>query len=263
MHQLLSGYLLYQVVPSIKLGESGLIHLPSVSVAFAFTNRTSKSSVYKTSDVEKMSPFKLNQKFHESKDMISVIELPNQQALTMPIKLNISEIANITYTSIVSNFKVITFELEALNRNLYTYDTNAVKYGTIFIAFALDSKIGFRRQLKNTSTEDSAIHSFVFHHHRYHRLDVKDRTIILFGFRLQSKLQKSILLKHPYSSKCIEYSDPLTTDSYESCMIKNHIQMYDMIPYSITVPTTYNYSRMPPDDEIVTKCHIVLCISLL
>ena len=247
----------YEIVPSVRLVETGLVHLPSISIGFLYNDRTAKSGIHGILNVKNISPFDLNERFRNIEDLVWIIKLPNPDDIkNAPVELNIEKSANITYISILSDIKVMTFDLEALSRDYYAFKSSDVKYHTLFIAFDLGDKVYFVYKIYHKiSSTNSSVHSGIFHHRCYHNFDAKAQRLRIIRHYLLSELVTVNLLKYLYSSNFFDYTYSLSSSSCESCMIKHHLQIYGMIPDSITVPASYSYSRMLANEEIGRKCH--------
>lgn len=74
--------------------------------------------------------------------------------------------------------------------------------------------------------------------------------------RITNDIYRTKLFKSPYSSRCVDYVNPLAAKhSFPSCMFRIHMKQYQKYPWDIPIPTTSNISRMVLDRKIADVCH--------
>lgn len=108
-----------------------------------------------------------------------------------------------------------------------------------------------------SDTKYHVVYRVVFHSDNYHDIHNEfhmpsERRNVVHVYHLY----KTKLFKDPYTSRCIDYRNPLETqDSFFHCMIKFQLSEYKKIPMDMTIPTHYNATRMTSDYKIRNKCH--------
>ena len=252
IYLVLSSYMQYEISSLVILGSEGVFTLPAISLIFRYDNQTSGKNITHTEDIEQLSPSTANDLFLNTDSLI--------ESLTLLSSVNNSKLPlpKDTLTSIMEDYiyydkKITTIALNRLKGDAYIYNSFKSKYVNFLF------KVDFIRSLKTHYSKNPlspSLRKIMLHSHSYESstsngigpLSVMDQV----GF----KIYRALLLKHPYSSQCIDYSDPLEKkDTLYNCIYTNHVSLYRRIPNTLIVPAISNYSRMMPDKNIIDYCY--------
>lgn len=248
----LTGYMRYETVSSLSMGKPERIYLPSISLMFRYNKRTAKSTTDYEIDAF-ITADKLSEKFKDADNIIQSVSLPDSSDYRYTT-VNMKDLKNYTFTYIWKWRKMFTLNLNLFKP--YSYLSRKLEW---FFYLNLTPKLGFKFDQDNNITKHTPLTTVILHTDNY--IDIKQDRIALItkDAVLEPEVYRRKLLKHPYSTDCINYGDPIITkNSWFNCIVDRHIKEYGSIPSELTVPTKFNKTRglmyLHIQNECTDKC---------
>lgn len=238
LYYVIEGYAKYEIVSKVHVGLPNQYILPVIS--FIQFDYGSNWSLY---DLDAISPMEYGQIFPEVYNITTVhVQNPLTRIL---MEMNVDK--QWMKTSIFGSSKISNILLDDMYQYKYIGASRAKES---FIRINVDDRFVSDSALviNIRSTVGEYLGNFIIY----------DTTKQLYV-----KITKAKLLKHPYSSKCIDYTiDPVT-----ECTMNMHYSEYSKYPNDLEFYSSKNISRMVPDQSIKIRCYndfmeIRKCVSI-